>query len=138
MCPDVIVRRFAGTFVLALGFGNTPAEAGHRALASLTDGFDAAQSVYVREWQDWQQFCLRIADDQAAGYNAYRTSVMVLRAHESKRLPGGLIASLSFPWGFAKSDDDMGGYHLAWPRDLVESRGVEPLTYALRTRRSTN
>jgi len=46
-----------------------------------------------------------------------------MRLHESKRFPGALIASLSIPWGFSKGDDDLGGYHLAWPRDLVESAG---------------
>ncbi len=122
---EVDLRACDGSFVLTIGFGNTSAEAGHRALASLSQGFEAAQAVYVREWQDWQRDCLRIGDDDpAAGYDAYRTSVMVLRAHESKRIPGGLIASLSFPWGFTKSDDDLGGYHLAWPRDLVESAGA--------------
>ncbi|MCG3202108.1 MAG: Glucoamylase [Gammaproteobacteria bacterium] len=121
---EVDLDACAGGFVLALGFGNSAAEAGHRALASLADGFDSARAAYVREWQEWQQFCLRIPEDQGAGYDAYRTSMMVLRTHQSKRLPGGLIASLSFPWGFAKGDDDMGGYHLVWPRDLVESAGA--------------
>ncbi|MCC7082774.1 MAG: glucan 1,4-alpha-glucosidase [Burkholderiales bacterium] len=122
----------AGTFVLALGFGHTPAEAGHRTLASLSGGFETAQAAYVREWQGWQRSCLSLtadpagenAADRAAENGAHRTSVMVLRSHESKWLPGGLIASLSFPWGFAKGDDDLGGYHLAWPRDLAESAGA--------------
>ena len=48
-------------------------------------------------------------------------SAAVLRTHESKRLEGGVIASLSIPWGFSKGDDDLGGYHLIWPRDLVET-----------------
>ena len=34
-----------------------------------------------------------------------------------------IIASLSIPWGFSKPDDDLGGYHLVWPRDLVETAG---------------
>ena len=122
---EVDLQACSGSFVLTVGFGNSPAEAGHRALASLTQGFEAAQTAYVREWQEWQQDCLHIADeDPASAYDAYRTSMMVLRTHESKRIPGGLIASLSFPWGFTKSDDDLGGYHLAWPRDLVESAGA--------------
>ena len=37
--------------------------------------------------------------------------------------PGGIIASLSIPWGSTKGDDDLGGYHLVWPRDLVETAG---------------
>jgi len=39
------------------------------------------------------------------------------------RFPGGIIASLSIPWGFIKGDDNLGGYHLVWPRDLVEAAG---------------
>jgi len=49
--------------------------------------------------------------------------VAVLRTHESKDFLGGIIASLSIPWGFNKGDEDLGGYHLIWPRDLVESAG---------------
>ena len=50
-------------------------------------------------------------------------SAAVLRVHESKSFRGGVIASLSIPWGFEKGDDDLGGYHLVWPRDLVEAAG---------------
>jgi glucoamylase len=53
----------------------------------------------------------------------YRPSVAVLRTHESKDFLGGIIASLSIPWGFNKGDEDLGGYHLVWPRDLVENAG---------------
>src|SRR5262249_29287275 len=45
------------------------------------------------------------------------------RCHEEKGLPGAIIASLSIPWGDAKGDDDLGGYHLVWPRDLAEAAG---------------
>lgn len=31
------------------------------------------------------------------------------------------IASLSTPWGEAKSDEDLGGYHLVWTRDMFHS-----------------
>jgi glucoamylase len=47
----------------------------------------------------------------------------VLKTHESKDFGGGVIASLSIPWGFEKGDADLGGYHLVWPRDLVETGG---------------
>ena len=49
------------------------------------------------------------------------TSAMVLRVHQDKTYPGAMVASLSIPWG--NSSDDIGGYHLVWPRDLVESAG---------------
>src|SRR5438094_940349 len=37
---------------------------------------------------------------------------------------GGSIARLSIPCGSAKGDEDLGGYHLIWPRDLAESAGA--------------
>lgn len=55
--------------------------------------------------------------------NLYRVSAAMIRAHDAKEFPGGVIASLSIPWGFSKGDDDLGGYHLVWPRDLVEAAG---------------
>jgi glucoamylase len=54
-------------------------------------------------------------------HDLYRASVAALRTHESKDFVGGVIASLSIPWGFNKGDEDLGGYHLVWPRDLVET-----------------
>jgi len=112
-----------GDFSLALGFGTNPAEAGHRALASLLDGFESARAEYISEWQAWQQTLLPMDGAKDCEHNLYRISTAVLRTHESGRFPGGILASLSVPWGFAKGDDDLGGYHLAWPRDLVETAG---------------
>ncbi|MCA9266033.1 MAG: hypothetical protein KDA60_19370 [Planctomycetales bacterium] len=65
------------------------------------------------------------ADSQSTATNVdvYRVSTAIMRCHEDKRFPGGIIASLSIPWGFNKGDEDLGGYHLAWPRDLCESAG---------------
>ncbi|MCB9915014.1 MAG: glucan 1,4-alpha-glucosidase [Planctomycetes bacterium] len=108
-----------GRFVLALGFGETPAEAGHRALSSVRSDPARILARYRREWEAWHA-STRAATDRGA---AYRTSAMVLRTHESKSFPGGTIASLSIPWGFSKGDGDLGGYHLVWPRDLVETAG---------------
>ena len=57
------------------------------------------------------------------GHNTYRVSTAVLRTHEAPSFRGGYIASLSIPWGATKGEDDLGGYHLVWPRDLVETAG---------------
>jgi len=111
-----------GEFTLALGFGRTHAEASLRARASLDGGFESARDAYISEWQGWQNKLTPPASVLQSP-NIYRTSAAVLRTHEAKRFPGGLIASLSLPWGFAKGDEDMGGYHLVWPRDLVETAG---------------
>lgn len=119
---EIDLAACGGEFTLALGFGRTPAEAGLRARASLVDGFEAARAEYVREWQAWQAV-LTPPPSYLASPNLYRTSAAVLRTHEAKRFPGGMIASLSIPWGFNKGDEDLGGYHLVWPRDLVETAG---------------
>lgn len=122
---EVDIRQSGGNFLLALGFGANTFEAGQRALASLLDGFDSARSIYIHEWQNWLQTLLRLSSQNnlKATRELYLVSAAVLRTHESKRFPGALIASLSIPWGFSKGDDDLGGYHLSWPRDLVESAG---------------
>jgi glucoamylase len=111
-----------GEFTLALGFGRTSAEASLRARATLNDGFESACDAYVKEWQNWQKG-LMPPPSKLKATNLYRISAAVLRTHEAKRFPGGMIASLSIPWGFDKGDEDMGGYHLVWPRDLVETAG---------------
>jgi len=54
----------------------------------------------------------------------YRTSAAVLAVHEDKSATGAMIASLSIPWGESKGDHELGGYHLVWPRDLVNSAGA--------------
>ncbi len=114
-----------GKFVLALGFGLNPAEAGQRALFSLQNGFNVARRLYIQEWKKWKKSIMPLKGTRLTSMNefCYETSAAVLKIHEAKRFPGGLIASLAIPWGFAKGDDDLGGYHLVWPRDLVEAAG---------------
>ena len=45
----------------------------------------------------------------------------ILLAHEDKSFQGALVASMSIPWGETMGDDDLGGYHLVWTRDLAQS-----------------
>ncbi len=122
LTAEIDLQSSEGEFFLTLGFGRNAAEAGNRARASLLDGFDAAQSEYVKQWQQWQKTLLPIDNERSRDrQNLYRISTAVLRTHEAFNFPGGIIASLSIPWGFSKGDNDLGGYHLTWPRDLVES-----------------
>ena len=111
-----------GTFVLALGFGPTPMEAGQHALISLLEDFDGTQAEYVSAWRCWHaKLEGGVATERR--HPLYHSSAAVLRTHESKRVEGGVIASLSIPWGVTKQDNDLGGYHLVWPRDLVQTAG---------------
>lgn len=110
---------------LAIGFGRSWSEAALHVRASLARGFDAAENDYIANWATWQQQLAKLdptAKHRPAGHNLYRVSTAVLRTHNS-HIPGGMIASLSIPWGASKGDDDLGGYHLVWPRDLVEAAG---------------
>jgi glucoamylase len=112
-----------GEFVLALGFGSIWSEAGQQARSTLFEDYKDIRRHYVAQWEKWQNTLLDL-DKPPRQRDLYRASTSVLRTHESKDFLGGIIASLSIPWGFSKGDEDLGGYHLIWPRDLVESAGA--------------
>jgi len=122
MIGEIDLAACGSAFVLALGFGPTAMEAGQHALISLSEDFDGTQAEYVRDWRCWHSK-LEGGVPTERRQPLYSSSAAVLRTHESKRVEGGVIASLSIPWGFAKQDEDLGGYHLVWPRDLVQTAG---------------
>ncbi len=112
-----------GEFVLALGFGAMWTEAGQQVRSTLLEDYNDIRKYYIMHWHNWQDGLLKL-DDPVREHDLYRSSTVMLRAHESKDFLGGIIASLSIPWGFNKGDEDLGGYHLVWPRDLVETAGA--------------
>jgi glucoamylase len=118
---EIDLQASDGTFVLALAFAPTPTEAGQHAICSLMDDFDATKTAYVSDWHAWHRSLDAGAPGHARRRKLYHLSAAILRTHESKQVDGGVIASLSIPWGFSKGDNDLGGYHLIWPRDLVET-----------------
>ncbi|MGH9511081.1 MAG: glucan 1,4-alpha-glucosidase [Terriglobales bacterium] len=117
---EVDLQACGGEFVMAIGFGGIWSEAGQQVRASLLEPYSELRSHYSRHWAAWQNTLLKL-DEPPRERDLYRASAAVLRVHESKDFLGGIIASLSIPWGFNKGDEDLGGYHLVWPRDLVES-----------------
>jgi glucoamylase len=117
---EIDLAASGGEFMVALGFGEIWSEAGQQARSSLLESYDELRDQYVRHWKNWQSHHLKL-DQPKRELDLYRSSLGVLRAHESKDFLGGVIASLSIPWGFNKGDEDLGGYHLVWPRDLVET-----------------
>jgi glucoamylase len=118
---EVDLRR--GTeFTIAVALGESYQSAAANLLQSLTTPFERQRDSYVRQWQG------TVADpkydfssDTSDQGGTYRLSRSVLLAHEDKLFQGALIASMSIPWGETKGDDDIGGYHLVWTRDLVQS-----------------
>lgn len=111
------------TALLTLGFGPNAQEAAYNARASLLAGFEAAAEPYVAGWRNWQRSLVPLDRPDRTGLNTYRVSTAILATHRPLCFPGAAVASLSIPWGFDKGDADIGGYHLVWPRDLVETAG---------------
>jgi len=108
---------------LALAFGTRPEEAALQASAALAGHFEAAWDEYVAGWETFRRSCTAPSDDLGERLGAlYLDSAAVLRTHQDRTVPGATVASLSIPWGNARND--LGGYHLVWSRDLVESAGA--------------
>ena len=119
----LISPRPAGEFIVALGFGSMWTEAGQQIRSSLFEDYADLREHYVSQWINGRSTLLKL-DAPLRENDLYRASTAVLRTHESKDFLGGIIASLSIPWGFNKGDEDLGGYHLVWPSDLVETAGA--------------
>ncbi len=112
-----------GEFVTALGFGSNPQMAAKNAIASLADGFEKAKHDYITGWQQWMKVNFSLVKSNVSSDSLCAQSLAVIRTHESKGSPGAFIASLSIPWGASHGDKDLGGYHLVWSRDMVETAG---------------
>ena len=116
--------------VLALGFGSSAQAAATLAISSLMQPFDVALQQQIADWEAWQARCAAAgaillhgrADTLTPIREQFATSAVVLRAHLDKTYPGAMVASLSVPWG--DTGNERRGYHLVWPRDLVECAGA--------------
>ena len=108
--------------VLALAFGSSVDAAATLAASSLMQPFEAVFEHHCEMWRSWHQYRKErtLLDSDGVGILAdqFFISTVVLRAHRDKIYPGAMVASLSVPWGNTR--DDRGGYHLVWPRDLVQ------------------
>ncbi|HEX4389553.1 MAG TPA: glycoside hydrolase family 15 protein, partial [Steroidobacteraceae bacterium] len=112
--------------VLALGFGNNADAAATLALTALSEPFEISWERQISTWTHWH--ASRAAEETlTAGLpepeaEQVHISSMVLRTHQDKTYLGAMVASLSVPWG--NTHEEREGYHLVWPRDLVESAGA--------------
>ncbi len=108
-------------WTLAIGFGANPEEAARAGIGSLQRGWQTARDEYVASWRAYCNGLTDLSDESSDGGRTYYTSAMIVRAHEDRRHKGALCASLSIPWGEIAGDQNLGGYHLVWPRDLCQS-----------------
>ena len=111
---------------LALGFGSSRESAATLAVGALTQPFANHWQAQIDSWQAWHAGCgancKGAPDLPTALREQFTTSAMVLRTHIDRTYPGAMVASLSIPWG--NVHNERGGYHLVWPRDLVECSGA--------------
>lgn len=121
LTAQIDYSRPGGEFFVSIACGSEPAEAGQQARAGLLEDFKVTQALFLKEWRAVQAKYDPIKDLSGSKLDMYRVSTAVLETHQSKRFPGAFIASLSLPWGFDRSDQDVGGYHVLWPRDLCET-----------------
>ncbi|WP_263367718.1 glycoside hydrolase family 15 protein [Edaphobacter bradus] len=107
-------------FTIAIAFG----DGHHAALAgmmqTLATPFENHQKRFLQQWGRAAS-PERLAGAATDGGALMRISHNLLLAHEDKTYSGAFIASASIPWGASKGDSDLGGYHLVWTRDMVQT-----------------
>jgi len=108
-------------FTVGLAFGETVPAAITALFQSLRTPFDTHYRRFLEQWGRSVTHQLPLSGPHGDGGKLYRASRAILLAHEDKIYPGAFIASLSIPWGARKGDEDRGGYHLVWTRDLYHT-----------------
>ena len=107
-------------FVVAISLGESHHSALTTALAAVTTPFDSNLKRFIEQWRRAGKPDHLASASRDAG-RLLQISQNVILSHEDKAYSGAFIASASIPWGQHKSDDDVGGYHLVWTRDMVQS-----------------
>jgi hypothetical protein len=109
-------------FIVAIALGQSYQSTAAKLLQSLADPFEKHREGYVRQWKRTVVDPNHEYDQHTGdGGRTYRLSRCILLSHEDKVFQGAMVASMSIPWGETKGDNDLGGYHLVWTRDLVQS-----------------
>ena len=118
LCSDAL--KSGVEFTVAIGLGEGLHTAAQKTMGALATPFQDQRTRFIEQWKRVAnpEFLSARAGD---GGKLMRTSHNVLLAHEDKTYSGAFVASASIPWGQAKGDDDLGGYHLVWTRDMVQT-----------------
>jgi glucoamylase len=107
-------------FTIAIALGDGPHAALAGIMQTLSTPYAEHRKRFIDQWHR-SQSPAHLAAASTDGGRLMRVSHNVILAHEDKTYSGAFIASASIPWGASKSDDDLGGYHLVWTRDMVQS-----------------
>jgi glucoamylase len=107
-------------FTIAIAFGNGPHSALSRMMQTLATDYQMHCQRFIAQWhRAITPEVLATASTDCGRLS--RVSHNLILTHEDKMFSGAFIASASVPWGASKGDDDLGGYHLVWTRDMVQS-----------------
>ena len=107
-------------FTIAIAFGVGHHAALSNLMQTLSTPYDLHAKRFVEQWHRALSPAT-LAKASTDGGRLMRISHNVILTHEDKTYSGAFIASASIPWGASKGDDDLGGYHLVWTRDMVQS-----------------
>ena len=107
-------------FTLAIGVGEGQHTALQKTVGALATPFEQHRSRFIEQWRRASSPAW-LAAKAGDGGKLMRASHNVLLAHEDKAFSGAFVASMSIPWGQVHGDDDLGGYHLVWTRDMVQT-----------------
>lgn len=113
-----VARNREFTVAISLGDGHHAALAG--LMQALATPFAWHRDRFIEQWLR-SKTPSELASVSGDHGRLSRISHNVVLTHEDKTYSGAFIASASIPWGNAKGDDDLGGYHLVWTRDMVQS-----------------
>ncbi|HEY6253401.1 MAG TPA: glycoside hydrolase family 15 protein [Candidatus Angelobacter sp.] len=108
-------------FTVGIAFGDGRHAATSILMQSLAFPFAQHRARFIDQWRRISGMLAPLEKESYDAGHLYKTSRNVLLAHEDKTFAGALIASASIPWGDAMGDEDLGGYHLVWTRDMVNS-----------------
>jgi glucoamylase len=107
-------------FTIAISFGDGHHAAIAQMMETLATPYDEHLKRFLVQWGR-SISPPRLASVSKDGGRLMRISHNVLLTHEDKTYSGAFIASASIPWGNSKGDTDLGGYHLVWTRDMVQT-----------------
>ena len=108
-------------FTITIAFGDSLHAATAVLKQSQTVPFTEHKLKFIDQWQRACDNFEKLGPVSGDGGHLYRTSRVVLLSHEDKTFAGAFIASSTIPWGEVMGDDDLGGYHLVWVRDMVNT-----------------
>lgn len=118
---EIPLEPIATEFTLGLALGENVASAVTTLFQALGTRFDTHERRFLAQWRRSAHGEEPAPGRAADGGALFRASRAVLLAHEDKTYPGGFVASLAIPWGASHGDEDRGGYHLVWVRDLFHA-----------------